>query len=119
MNHAARVRMRQRAGNIQQHRHDAQVAVAAQAAQVAGRQLHWQHRELFVAQRLVDFQNRFVAEPLRNVVFVLQHLPGCAGMRQLRKQHLDRDRRVALRVVRAPDLAMTARPDLLEQDKTI
>ena len=116
MHDAARVRVFERGGDVDEQRQDARVRGAAQLAQVTARgEHHRQHRGVGAAHRLEDAQDARVVEPCRQREFALEHLPRGLGVHELRVEDLERDLRVAQFITRAPDFAVPAGTEFFDQ----
>ena len=84
MHDAARMRMLERRGHVDEHGQDLGIRRAAHLPQVAARgQHHRQHGVLAGAHRLEHPQNARMVEPRRQREFALEHLPGGFRIREL------------------------------------
>ena len=106
----------QGACDLDQHRHDREVARAAQALEVpALRQLHGQQERRAFALRRKHFQDPVMIEAARTLVLVHERHPGGGAAPGRRVQDLQGHVGVGFRVERAPHLALPADAESLAQ----
>ena len=109
VDHATLVRVLERLRDLQQHRDDGEVAAAPQPAQIASAgQLHGQQQRAVLALRGKHLEDPGMIQAAGALVLVQQRGPrrGAAPGRGV--QDLQRNVEPALRIMRAPHLALTA-----------
>ena len=120
MDDAALVRVLECLRDLDEHRHDRQVAGAAQPAQVPARgELHRQDEGRAVALRREHLEDARVIQAARTLVLVHERDPGCGGAAPgPRAQDLQRNVGAGLGVEGAPDLPLPAGAEPLPAGRT-
>ena len=107
----------ERLRNLHQNRHDREIIRTAETTQVTTRRkLHRQEERPVLALGLIHLEDEGMVETARALVFVAQRLPGRTRTPRGESQDLQRDVLTALRIVRAPDLPLTADAQSLLKD---
>ena len=110
------MRVFERLRDVDEHRHDVEIALATQPAQISARgELHRQRDEIALAIRRVHLEDGRMIHPARDGVLAAERGPRSIVVRELRAQNLESNLDAALIVTRTPDFRLTACPQLLEQ----
>ncbi len=116
VHHAARMRMREDLRDADEHRHAAQVGLAAQPLEIAATgELHRQHGAFAFADRRAAAKDAGMIQPARHLRFVVEDGPGLDRLAQILAQELERHLLAVVLVGGGPDLAVPAAADVLEQ----
>src|SRR5262245_18301617 len=109
------MRVLERLRNIDEHRHDIEVTLAAELAQIcAGGELHGQRDEIAFAIRRLHLQDGRMIEPARDGVLAHQRGPRRIVVSEAGIQNLESDVDTHGLIARAPDFRLPASTQLLE-----
>src|SRR6185437_7420491 len=109
MDDAARVRVLERLGHLEQHGYDVQVSHATKPSQVTARgKLHRQYQNILDPLRREHLEDAGMPQAAGDVVLALERLPRRRITRSRGRKHLQGNVDAARLIVRAPDFTLSS-----------